>query len=176
MVQNCRASRRHINISGLMLGIVLTAVTYSSGAAQQQDGTVKFVNFSEATSKGNFIGCQILFKMLSPDHVNSAGNLIALTVNFSSYHLPGKEHNYMMKVCGWDVKGDNFAQFDVEYAFLVVEHVSWSKKENTTFINDRCFNAVYFGAAATDFGLASLSDPKRVAFARAGGTLDAVVR
>ena len=144
MVQNCRASRRHINISGLMLGIVLTAVTYSSGAAQQQDGTVKFVNFSEATSKGNFIGCQILFKMLSPDHVNSAGNLIALTVNFSSYHLPGKEHNYMMKVCGWDVKGDNLAQFDVEYAFLVVEHVSWPKRKTqrslTTGASTQCIS------------------------------------
>jgi hypothetical protein len=161
---------------GFIAATILMACVYSQVAAQEQNETVKYVNFTEETSKGKFIGCQILFKILSRDHVHSSGDLVAVTVSFSSYHFPGKGYNYKMKVCGWDAKGDDFTQFGVQYAFLMAKDVNWAEKEQTSFINDMCFNAVYFGATAVDFGIAFLSDQKQVGYSRAGGTLDAVVQ
>jgi hypothetical protein len=65
MIKNCKIGTKRLRMVGFIAATILMACVYSQVAAQEQNETVKYVNFTEETSKGKFIGCQILFKILS---------------------------------------------------------------------------------------------------------------
>lgn len=126
-----------------------------SMSAEENGYTIKSAEFIRRTSNGDFIGCSMLSKIIAHDHVYNVGKFVAMTLNFSSYYFYGKDVNYQMKVCGWDISGVDdvkFDQFEVEYAFPSAESGTSARREQATFVDDKCFNAVYWGRAQSSSG------------------------
>lgn len=154
--------------------ITLECFHWAESAAQEKNGTIKIVEFSRATSKGNFIGCQLLYKLITQDHVHRAGNIIGLTVNFSSYYFPDKPNNFKLKVCGYDLVESQLVKFDIPYAYLITTSQNWAKYESNYFESDNCFNSLFWSDAAAKISLEALGSVEgmKLVFSRKGSNLD----